>query len=147
MKTVKQLLDAKGHNVWIVAPDASVYEALKLMADKDVGALLVLEAGKLVGIISERDYARKVILKGKFSKDTPVHEIMTTRLVYVRPEQTIQECMALMTDQHIRHLPVLAGDELVGLVSIGDLVKAIISEQEFLIQNLQDYIMGSPTVS
>ena len=147
MKTVKQLLDAKGHNVWIVAPDASVYEALKLMADKDVGALLVLEAGKLVGIISERDYARKVILKGKFSKDTPVHEIMTTRLVYVRPEQTIQECMALMTDQHIRHLPVLAGAELVGLVSIGDLVKAIISEQEFLIQNLQDYIMGSPTVS
>jgi len=147
MKTVKQLLDAKGHNVWIVAPDASVYEALKLMADKDVGALLVLEAGKLVGIISERDYARKVILKGKLSKDTPVHEIMTTRLVYVRPEQTLQECMALMTDQHIRHLPVLAGAELVGLVSIGDLVKAIISEQEFLIQNLQDYIMGSPTVS
>ncbi len=147
MKTVKQLLDAKGHNVWIIAPDASVYEALKLMADKDVGALLVLEAGKLVGIISERDYARKVILKGKFSKDTPVHEIMTTRLVYVRPEQTIQECMALMTGQHIRHLPVLAGADLVGLVSIGDLVKAIISEQEFLIQNLQDYIMGSPTVS
>ena len=147
MKTVKQLLDTKGHNVWIIPPDASVYEALKLMADKDVGALLVLEAGKLVGIISERDYARKVILKGKFSKDTPVHEIMTTRLVYVRPEQTIQECMALMTDQHIRHLPVLAGEELVGLVSIGDLVKVIISEQEFLIQNLQDYIMGSPTVS
>jgi len=147
MKTVKQLLDAKGHNVWIIAPNASVYEALKLMADKDVGALLVLEGGKLVGIISERDYARKVILKGKFSKDTPVHEIMTTRLVYVHPEQTIQECMALMTDQHIRHLPVLAGADLVGLVSIGDLVKAIISEQEFLIQNLQDYIMGSPTVS
>ena len=147
MKTVKQLLDAKGHNVWIIPPDASVYEALKLMADKDVGALLVLEAGKLVGIISERDYARKVILKGKFSRDTPVHEIMSTRLVYVRPEQTIQECMALMTDQHIRHLPVLAGAELVGLVSIGDLVKVIISEQEFLIQNLQDYIMGSPTVS
>ncbi len=147
MKTVKQLLDAKGHNVWIIAPDASVYEALKLMADKDVGALLVLEGGKLVGIISERDYARKVILRGKFSKDTPVHEIMTTRLVYVHPEQTIQECMALMTDQHIRHLPVLAGADLVGLVSIGDLVKAIISEQEFLIQNLQDYIMGSPTVS
>ena len=147
MKTVKHLLDAKGHNVWIIAPNASVYEALKLMADKDVGALLVLEGGKLVGIISERDYARKVILKGKFSKDTPVHEIMTTRLVYVHPEQTIQECMALMTDQHIRHLPVLAGADLVGLVSIGDLVKAIISEQEFLIQNLQDYIMGSPTVS
>jgi CBS domain-containing protein len=147
MKTVKQLLDAKGHNVWIIAPDASVYEALKLMADKDVGALLVLEGGKLVGIISERDYARKVILKGKFSKDTPVHEIMTTRLVYVHPEQTIQECMALMTDQHIRHLPVLVGADLVGLVSIGDLVKAIISEQEFLIQNLQDYIMGSPMVS
>ena len=147
MKTVKQLLDAKGHNVWITAPDASVYEALKLMADKDVGALLVLDAGKLVGIISERDYARKVILKGKFSRDTLVREIMTTQLVYVRPEQTVQECMALMTDRRIRHLPVLAGADLVGLVSIGDLVKAIISEQEFLIQNLQDYITGSPTVS
>jgi len=147
MKTVKQLLDAKGHTVWIIAPDASVYEALKLMADKDVGALLVLEAGKLVGIMSERDYARKVILKGKFSKDTLVREIMTVRLIIVHPEQTVQECMALMTDRHIRHLPVLAGEELVGLVSIGDLVKAIISEQEFLIQNLQDYIMGSPTVS
>lgn len=147
MKTVKQLLDVKGHTVWTIGPDASVYEALKLMADKDVGALLVLEGGKLAGIISERDYARKVILKGKFSKDTPVHEIMTKRLVYVRPEQTVQECMALMTDQHIRHLPVLAGEELVGLVSIGDLVKAIISEQEFLIQNLQDYIMSSPSVS
>jgi CBS domain-containing protein len=146
MKTVKQLLDAKGHNVWIIAPDASVYEALKLMADKDVGALLVLEAGKLVGIISERDYARKVILKGKFSKDTPVHEIMTTRLIFVHPEQTVQECMALMTDRHIRHLPVLVGEELVGLVSIGDLVKTIISEQEFLIQNLQDYMTGSPIV-
>jgi len=147
MRTVKQLLDAKGHNVWITAPDASVYEALKLMADKDVGALLVLDAGKLVGIISERDYARKVILKGKFSRDTLVREIMTTQLVYVRPEQTVQECMALMTDRRIRHLPVLAGADLVGLVSIGDLVKAIISEQEFLIQNLQDYITGSPTVS
>ena len=147
MKTVKQLLDAKGHTVWIIAPDASVYEALKLMADKDVEALLVLEAGKLVGIMSERDYARKVILKGKFSKDTLVREIMTVRLIIVHPEQTVQECMALMTDRHIRHLPVLAGEELVGLVSIGDLVKAIISEQEFLIQNLQDYIMGSPTVS
>ena len=147
MKTVKQLLDAKGHNVWIIAPDASVYEALTLMADKDVGALLVLEAGKLVGIISERDYARKVILKGKFSKDTPVHEIMTTRLIFVHPEQTVQECMALMTDRHIRHLPVLTDEQVVGIISIGDLVKAIISEQEFLIQNLQDYIMGSPTVS
>jgi CBS domain-containing protein len=147
MKTVKQLLDAKGHNVWITAPDASVYEALKLMADKDVGALLVLDAGKPVGIISERDYARKVILKGKFSRDTLVREIMTTQLVYVRPEQTVQECMALMTDRRIRHLPVLAGADLVGLVSIGDLVKAIISEQEFLIQNLQDYITGSPRVS
>jgi len=147
MKTVKQLLDAKGHNVWIIAPDASVYEALTLMADKDVGALLVLEAGKLVGIISERDYARKVILKGKFSKDTPVSEIMSTRLVYVRPEQTVEECMALMTDRHIRHLPVLTDEQVVGIISIGDLVKAIISEQEFLIQNLQNYIMGSPKVS
>jgi CBS domain-containing protein len=146
MKMVKQLLEAKGYDVWTIAPDASVYEALKLMADKNVGALLVLEAGKVVGIISERDYARKVILKGKFSKDTPVREIMSTRLIFVRPEQTVEECMALMSDQHIRHLPVMAGEDLVGIVSIGDLVKAIISEQAFLIQNLQDYIMGSRAV-
>jgi CBS domain-containing protein len=146
MKMVKQLLEAKGYNVWTIAPDASVYEALKLMADKNVGALLVLEAGKVVGIISERDYARKVILKGKFSKDTPVREIMSTRLIFVRPEQTVEECMALMSDQHIRHLPVMAGEDLVGIVSIGDLVKSIISDQEFLIENLQAYIVGTRTV-
>jgi len=146
MKMVKQLLDAKGYNVWTIAPDASVYEALKLMADKNVGALLVLEAGQVVGILSERDYARKVILKGKFSKDTPVREIMSTRLIFVRPEQTVEECLALMSDHHIRHLPVMAGDDLVGVVSIGDLVKAIISEQAFLIENLQDYIMGARAV-
>jgi CBS domain-containing protein len=146
MKMVKQLLEAKGYDVWTIAPDASVYEALKLMADKNVGALLVLEAGKVVGIISERDYARKVILKGKFSKDTPVREIMSTRLIFVRPEQTVEECMALMSDQHIRHLPVMAGEDLVGIVSIGDLVKSIISDQEFLIENLQAYIVGTRTV-
>ncbi len=147
MKMVKQLLDAKGYDIWTIAPDASVYEALKLMADKNVGALLVLEASQVVGIISERDYARKVILKGKFSKDTPVREIMSTRLIFAHPEQTVEECLALMTDRHIRHLPVVAGDDLIGVVSIGDLVKAIISEQAFLIQNLQDYIMGARVVS
>jgi len=143
MNTVKQLLDAKGHDVWAIAPSDSVYDALTLMAEKEIGALLVLEEGKLVGIMSERDYARKVILKGKFSKDTPVREIMTPRVICVRPEQTVKECLALMTEHRIRHLPVLADDQLVGVVSIGDLVKAIMSDQEFLIEHLQAYITGS----
>jgi len=143
MNTVKQLLDAKGHDVWAIAPGDSVYDALKLMAEKGVGAVLVLEEGKLVGIMSERDYARKVILKGKFSKDTPVREIMTPRVICVRPEQTVNECLALMTEHRIRHLPVLADDQLIGVISIGDLVKAIMSDQEFLIKHLQAYITGS----
>jgi CBS domain-containing protein len=147
MKTVGQLLNVKGHGVWTIAPDATVYEALTLMAEKEVGALVVAEADKVVGILSERDYARKVILKGKFSKDTLVSEVMTPRVIAVHPEQTVEECMALMTDKHIRHLPVLDDDQLVGIVSIGDLVKAIISDQEFLIENLQAYIVGSRTVS
>ena len=144
MKTVMQVLQVKGHDVWSIGPDASVYEALKLMADREVGALLVLDAGKLVGIMSERDYARKVILEGRFAKDTPVREIMSARVVCVRPEQTIEECMALMTDKRIRHLPVLKDDDLVGLVSIGDVVKTIISEQDFIIQQLEHYITGTP---
>jgi CBS domain-containing protein len=142
MKIVTDLLQSKGHTVWSVAPDTSVYEALELMASKDVGALLVLEAGRVVGIFSERDYARKVILKGKASRDTPVGDIMTSRVVYIRPEQSVAECMALMTNKHIRHLPVMAGDELIGLISIGDVVKAIISEQEFMIEQLENYITG-----
>ncbi len=142
MITVRQLLRAKGHDVWHIAPDASVYDALKLMADKEVGALLVLEGEGVIGIISERDYARKVILKEKSSMGTPVREIMTRRVIYVRPEQTIQECMALMTDKHIRHLPVLEDNQLIGIISIGDVVKTIISQQELMIEQLERYIGG-----
>jgi CBS domain-containing protein len=142
MITVRQLLRGKGHDVWHIAPDASVYDALKLMAIKEIGSLLVLEGQELVGIISERDYARKVVLKDKMSMDTPVKEIMTQEVISLRPEQTIQECMALMTDKRIRHLPVLENDRLVGIISIGDVVKAIISQQEFMIEQLERYIEG-----
>jgi CBS domain-containing protein len=137
-----QLLQTKGQDIWSITPDALVIDALKLMAEKRVGALLVLEAGQVVGIISERDYARKVSLLGKSSKTTPVREIMTEKVVYVRPEQTIEDCMALMTDKRIRHLPVLADDQLIGVISIGDVVKAVISEQEFIIAQLENYIIG-----
>lgn len=142
MKTVRELLQTKGYDIWSVAPDDSVYEALKLMADKNVGAVLVTGAGNLVGILSERDYARKVILKGRTSRDTPVREIMTEKVVYVRPDQTTNECMALMTDKRVRHLPVIENDQLIGIISIGDVVKAIISEQEFMIEQLENYITG-----
>jgi CBS domain-containing protein len=142
MTSVAHLLHAKGHAVWSIPPDASVYEAIKVMADKEVGALLVVEAQRLVGIVSERDYARKVILQGKSSRDTPVREIMTDKVFYVRPEQTVEECMAVMTAHRIRHLPVLDDDHLLGVVSIGDLVKALLSEQEVRIQQLEQYIMG-----
>ena len=142
MTSVAHLLHAKGHDVWSIPPDASVYEAIKLMADKGVGALLVMEGQRLVGIVSERDYARKVILQGKSSRDTPVREIMTDKVFYVRPDQTVEDCMALMTAQRIRHLPVLDDDRVIGVVSIGDLVRAVISEQEVRIQQLEQYIMG-----
>jgi CBS domain-containing protein len=140
MKTVRELLKQKGGTVWSVAPDSTVYAALQLMADKNIGALLVIEAGRPVGIFSERDYARQVILKGKSSKDTPVREIMTSRVVFVRPDQNIEECMALMTDKRFRHLPVLEAGQLAGLLSIGDVVKAVISEKDFLIEQLANYI-------
>jgi CBS domain-containing protein len=126
-----------------MAPDAKVYDALKLMADKNVGAVLVMDADCLVGILSERDYARKVILHGKSSKETPVREIMTGRVVYVRPEQTTEECMALMTDKRVRHLPVLEDEKVIGVISIGDVVKSIISEQGFIIEQLERYISGT----
>jgi CBS domain-containing protein len=144
MTYVSQLLKTKGRDVWSVTPDTPVYDALKLMADKNIGALLVLEKGKLVGIFSERDYARKIILKGKTSRHTPVREIMSPKVYYVRPDQSIEDCMALMTDKRIRHLPVMEDDEVVGVISIGDVVKAIISEQEFVIRQLENYISGSP---
>ena len=142
MKSVKQILQDKENEVWKVTPDTTVFDALELMAEKNIGALLVLDADKLIGIFSERDYARKVILKGKASRNTHIKEIMSTKVLYVGPDQSIEECMALMTDKRIRHLPVLAGDELLGIISIGDVVKAIISEQEITIHWLEKYISG-----
>ena len=142
MKTVKQILQSKTHGILSIAPDATVYDALKLMAEKEVGALLVMEADKLVGIISERDYARKVILHGKSSKEIHVSDIMTSKIVYVSTAQTVDECMALMTDKRVRHLPVYENERLVGVVSIGDLVKEAISEREYIIKQLESYIMG-----
>ena len=144
MKTVQQILQGKGSAFWFVAPDTMVYDALKLMAEKDVGALLVLESGtRLVGIISERDYARKVILKGKSSPDTSVREIMSHPVTTVEPQRTVEECMAVMTDKRVRHLPVLTADRVVGIVSIGDLVKASLDEKDFLIKQLENYITGT----
>ncbi len=140
MKFVSEMLKGKGRDVWTVSPDSTVYDALQVMADKNVGALMVLENDQVVGVFSERDYARKVILKGKASKDTPVSEIMSTKLVWVRPDQSIEDCMNLMTNRRIRHLAVLEEGRLIGVISIGDVVKAIISEQEFTIQQLEQYI-------
>ncbi len=140
MKTVRDILKVKGVDVWSIEPGASVYDALRLMAEKEVGALAVLEGSKLVGIISERDYARKVALQGRASPTTQVREIMTTRVIYVHPEQNVEECMALVTEKRTRHLPVIDGETLVGIISIGDLVKSIISEQKFIIEQLERYI-------
>lgn len=140
MIRVRDILRTKGHLIWSIEPSASVYDAIELMAEKGIGALLVMEAGKLVGILSERDYARKIILQGRASKTTAVKEIMTARVAYTDPEQDIQECMALMTDKKIRHLPVLESGQVCGLVSMGDLVKAIIEEQKFIIEQLERYI-------
>jgi CBS domain-containing protein len=140
MKTVSQLLQAKGREVHSIAPDARVFDALKLMADRNVGALVVLENGRLSGIFSERDYARKVILLGKSSHDVPVRDIMTAKVITVRPDQTVEECMALMTERRIRHLPVTEGERLIGVLSIGDLVKEVIAEQQQTIKQLESYI-------
>ena len=142
MHFVSELLQAK-HEVWSVTPNTSVYDSLKLMAEKNVGALLVLDANKVVGVFSERDYARKVILEGKSSKELSVKEIMSTEVVSVNPSQSIDECMALMTNKRIRHLPVLEGNRLVGIISIGDVVKATISEREVTITHLENYIRAS----
>ncbi len=142
MKTVREILQGKGHEVWSITPDATVYEALKMMAEKDVGALLVLDKGHIHGILSERDYARKVVLKGKFSKDVPVREIMTDRVLYISPSQVDDECMALMIEKRVRHLPVIEDGKIVGLVSIGDVVKAMLSDKEHLIEELENYIIG-----
>jgi CBS domain-containing protein len=144
MMTVKDILQTKGQNVLSITPDATVYEALKIMADKNVGALVVLDGENVAGIISERDYARKVILHGKSSREMRVGEIMTARVYYMRPEQNLQECMAQMTDRHVRHLPILEEGRLVGIISIGDVVKAIIADQESTIKLLENYITGGP---
>jgi CBS domain-containing protein len=140
MKLVKHILDAKGSAIYHIEPDASVLDAIKLMAEKKIGALLVMEGEKLVGIVSERDYARKVILRGKSSRETPVREIMTAEVVTTEPLETVEGCMKLMTDRRIRHLPVVEGERVVGVLSIGDLVKEIIAEQEFTIKQLEHYI-------
>lgn len=143
MKTVAQILKSKPDQIiHTVAPTASVFDAVKLMADKNIGALLVMQGERIAGIITERDYARKIILVGRTSKETPVSEIMTSEVMYVRPNQTSDECMALMTENRIRHLPVVENGTLIGLISIGDLVKDIISEQRFIIEQLEHYIKG-----
>lgn len=143
MTTVAQILEGKGSQVWSVRPNARVYDALQLMAEKNVGALLVLEGKELKGIFSERDYARKVILAGKSSRESTVGEIMSPTVFTVDPEQSVEECMALMTEQRVRHLPVVQDERVLGVISIGDAVKAIISEREFTIEQLQSYIRGS----
>ncbi len=142
MAMIRLLLDKKGHEVWSVPPDATVYDALRLLDERDIGALLVIQGEELVGIISERDYARKVALKGKTSMKTPVREIMTDKVVVVEPERTIEQALAIMTERRLRHLPVIEDDQVIGVVSIGDLVKEIIADKEFIIEQLESYIAG-----
>ncbi len=141
---ISDILAHKGSSAWSVSPEATVLEAIQMMADKNVGALLVTENDRLVGIISERDYTRKVVLKGKASRTTAVKEILSSHVVHVTPAHTVQECLRLMTDHHFRHLPVLEGDRIAGIVSIGDLVNWIISAQTSTISQLQTYITGVP---
>ena len=143
MKTAAQILKSKPEQiVHAIAPAASVFDAVKLMAEKNIGALLVMEGERILGIVTERDYARKIILMGRASKETPVTDIMTSEVMFVRPNHTSEECMALMTENRVRHLPVVDNGKLVGLISIGDLVKDIISEQRFIIEQLEHYIRG-----
>ena len=143
MVTIEQILNNKDKQIWSVEPKASIFEALKIMSDKEIGALLVLEGEKLVGIFSERDYARKVILEGKSSKNTQVGELMTKKVLYTDSEKTIIDCMVIMTNKHVRHLPVIENDKVIGMVTIGDVVNQIISEQEYAIQHLENYITGT----
>ena len=143
MKSVAQVLKSKpGQNVETIAPATSVFDAVRLMAEKNIGALLVMEGQTIAGMLTERDYARKIILMGRSSKETRVRDVMTSPVMYVRPDQTNEECMALMTDNRVRHLPVVDQGKLIGLISIGDLVKDIISEQKFIIEQLEHYIAG-----
>ncbi len=140
MTTVRQLINRKGDALWRIAPGASVYEAIEMMADLGIGALPVMEGAQLVGIVSERDYARKVILQGRSSRDTPVRDIMTTGVITATPSQTVDDCMGMMTDERIRHLPIMDGDRVIGMISIGDVVKAIIAEKQTHIEQLELYI-------
>lgn len=140
--TIREILKRKGHEVWSISPESNVYPAIEMMADKHVGALLVIAETKLVGIISERDYARKVILKGRSSKDTRVQEIMTSPVISVGPHHSVDECMRIMTERRIRHLPVIENEQVIGIVSIGDLVNCIMSAQDHTIQQLENYVTG-----
>ena len=142
MITARDILSRKGNQVHFTPPDSTVYDALALMAEKNVGALMVIEAGKLVGVFSERDYARKVVLKGKFTREATVREVMSPNPLVIRPEEEITACMRIMTNRQIRHLPVMEGDVLAGVISIGDVVKSIIEDQKDSIQNLERYITG-----
>jgi CBS domain-containing protein len=142
MKRIQTLLKKKGYDVWSIAPDASVYDAIHLMAEKAVGALIVMDGPKLVGVISERDYARKIILEGRSSETTKISEIMSSEVITTGPDNRIEECMAIMTERRIRHLPVLDGNEVLGIISLGDLVKYIIAEQQFVIEQMERYING-----
>lgn len=142
MVTVRKLLESKSGEVWSIPSSSTAFKALEIMADKDVGALLVIDDGELVGVFSERDYARKVILKGRSSKETSVGELMTRVLVYVSPDHTVGDCMALMSAKRVRHLPVVENGQLIGIITIGDVVNSVISEQEVTIQDLENYITG-----
>lgn len=145
MTTATQILKSKSDKtIYTTTPTASVFDAVKLMADKSIGALVVMEGEAIVGLVTERDYARKIVLMARSSKETPVRDIMTSAVMCVRPERTSEECMALMTEHRVRHLPVMDNGKLIGLISIGDLVKDVISEQKFIIQQLEQYIAGKP---
>ena len=144
MKTVREILQKKGNVVWSVLPEATVFEALQLMADKNLGALLVIKNDRVVGILSERDYARKVVLHGKYSRDTLVKEILSSLVIYVNTSLSVEECMALMINKRIRHLPVIEDGRLSGIISIGDVVSAVLDEKEFVIDQLVHYITGAP---
>ncbi len=142
MKLVQHLLDTKGGDVITINQEASVFDAIKLMADRAVGSLLVMDGESLIGIVTERDYARKVILKGRSSEETPVGDIMTKKVITSRPEQSVNDCMALMSERRMRHLPVVVDDKVIGIISIGDLVQAIIADQQEEIEHLEHYISG-----
>lgn len=142
MKTVRQLLENKGYEVATIGPDKTLYDAMQLMVDKNIGALLVLEAGKLIGIITERDFSRKTHMLDKTARNTLVKEIMASQVAYVNPDYTTEDCMALVTNMRVRHLPVMENDRVIGIISIGDLVKDAISDREFVIDQLERYIYG-----